>query len=187
MSLMRILNKPIVVLGLAGAVIAAVVPAQASLCVWRKPDQDIKEFFPGAESYKTELKSVGDKGKAIEKLIGAKLDPDEHEFKFFRIIKDKKTIGTVMTHLGKGQYGAIEVVVAFKNDGKIIGVEIQRDREKKRKELRSEDFLGQFKGKTAKSALTVGNDIKLVEGARESSEAVAFAVKKLAVAFSELG
>lgn len=44
--------------------------AFASLCVWRKPDQDIKQFFPGADTYKTEIKNPGSKRAAIEKRLG---------------------------------------------------------------------------------------------------------------------
>jgi fumarylacetoacetate (FAA) hydrolase family protein len=65
-----------------------------------------------------------------------------------------------MTHLGKGQYGAIEVVVAIDNNGKVTGVGIQRDRERKRAEIRSDKFLGQFRGNTASDPIQVGKDIK---------------------------
>ena len=159
----------------------------ASLCVWRKPDQDIRQFFPTADTYKTEVKEPGSKKSAIEKRIGRKLDADEQEFKFFRIIDGGKKIGTIMTHLGKGQYGAIEIVVAIDNAGKVKGVGIQRDREKKRAELRSDKFLGQFAGKTAGDPVAVGKDIKPVPGAEKSSDTVAFSVKKLLVLNDEIG
>jgi len=168
-------------------VLAIATNAFASLCVWRKPDQDIKQFFPGADTYKTEIKSPGSKRAAIEKRLGRKLDADESEFKFYRIIDGGKTIGTIMTHLGKGEYGAIETVVAVDSSGKIKGVGIQRDREKKRAELRGDKFLGQFDGKTASDPLQVGKDIKPIPGAEQSSEAVAFSVKKLLVVYDEIG
>jgi len=162
--------------------------AFAALCVWRKPDEDIKKFFPGADTYKTEVKKPSKSQKAaIEKRLGAKLDSDEQEFKIYRIIDNKKTIGTILTHLGKGQYGAIEIVTALDNDGKVKGVGIQRDREKKRAELRSDKFLGQFKGKTVKDPVKTGKDIKAVPGAEKSSETVAFSVKKLLIINDELG
>jgi len=168
-------------------VLAIATNAFASLCVWRKPDQDIKQFFPGADTYKTEIKSPGSKRAAIEKRLGRKLDADESEFKFYRIIDGGKTIGTIMTHLGKGEYGAIETVVAVDNNGKIKGIGIQRDREKKRAELRGDKFLGQFDGKTAGDPVAVGKDIKPIPGAEKSSEAVAFSVKKLLVVYDEIG
>ena len=50
-------------------------PASAELCVWRKPDQDIKTFFPGADTYRTDLKSIGSRRAAIEKRLGAVSTP----------------------------------------------------------------------------------------------------------------
>ena len=184
----RLISRTWVKLALAAVVAAAVSPAaNAALCVWRKPDQDIKKFFSGAQTYKTEYKKPSSaEKKTIEKQIGRSLDPDESEFKFYRIIKDEKEIGTILTHLGKGQYGAIEIVVAVTDDGKVKGVAIQRDREKKRAELRSDKFLGQFKGKDKNDPIEVGKDIKPVPGAEKSSETVAFSVKKLLVIYDTL-
>src|SRR5258708_36793003 len=87
--------------------------AHAAICVWRKPDADIQAFFPGAQSYRTDLKPVGARRAAIERAIGARLDPDEGDFKFYRIMAGDRPVGTVLTHLGKGRYGAIEVVIAL--------------------------------------------------------------------------
>jgi hypothetical protein len=159
----------------------------AALCVWRKPDQDIKEFFPGADTYKTEFKKPSKAEiSTIEKRIGRPLDPDENEFKFYRILKGDKQVGTILTHLGKGQFGAIEIVVALDNAGKVKGAAIQRDREKKRAELRSDAFMGQFRGKDKNDPIKVGNDIKPVAGAEKSSDTVAFSVKKLLVLYDVL-
>ncbi len=95
------------------------------------------------------------------------------------------------SHLGKGDYGAIEVVVAIvdppKTPAKVKAVKIQRDRERYRSALRSATFLNQFKGKQAKSKLRVGDDIKSAHpGAVKASKVVALSVKKLLVAYEEL-
>src|SRR3954471_22378570 len=79
--------------------------ARAAICVWRKPDADIKTFFPGAESYRTDLKPVGAHRAAIERALGVRLDSDEGDFKFYRILAGERRVGTVLTHLGKGRYG----------------------------------------------------------------------------------
>ena len=179
-------RKALVALATFALSLVASGTASAALCVWRKPDQDIKQYFPGADTYKTDLKDPGSKKSVIEKRIGRKLDADEQEFKLYRIIDGGKLVGTIMTHLGKGQYGAIEIVVALDADGRVKGVGIQRDREKKRAELRSDKFLGQFKGKTVKDPVEIGKDIKLIPGAEKSSETVAFSVKKLLVVYDEL-
>lgn len=175
----------------AVAVILALVfagSAFAALCVWRKPDEDIKKYFPGGDTYKTEVTKPSKAQKAaIEKRLGTKLDSDEQEFKFYRIIDKKKRVGTIMTHLGKGEYGAIEIVMAIDIDAKVKGVGIQRDREKKRAELRGDKFLDQFKGKTVKDPIKLDKDIKPVEGAKKSSETVAFSVRKLLIVNDEIG
>jgi len=169
----------------------AITDAFAALCVWRNPDADIKEYFGGG-SYRTVLVKVGSKRAAIEKKIGVKLDADETELKFWPVIRGGKRVGTVASHLGKGDYGAVEVVIAIVDpaDGpaKIKGVKIQRDRERYRSALRSAKFLDQFKGKTAKSVLEVGKDIKLAHPkAVRASKIVALSVKKMLVGYEQLG
>jgi hypothetical protein len=153
---------------------------QAALCVWLNPDRDIKAFFPGGESYTTEIRTyTPDQLAAIQQLTGAPLDPDENEFKFYRVKKGAAVQGTVLTHQARGRYGAVQTVVAIGNDGRIIGVYIQRHREPVN--LNQASFLAQFKGKGTSDPLTVGKDITPVAGGEESSRAVAFSVKKILV------
>jgi hypothetical protein len=168
-----------------------VVDALGALCVWRNPDPDIKAFFGGG-TYRTVLAKVGSKKSAIEQAIGTKLDADETELKFWPVIQNGKRVGTVSSHLGKGDYGAVEVVMAIVDPpnapAKIKAVRIQRDRERHREALRSSNFLDQFNGKTARSTLQVGQDIQPAHpGAVKASEVVALSVKKLLVAYEQLG
>ena len=165
--------------------------ALAALCVWRNPDTDIKEFFESG-SYRTVLAKVGSKKAAIEQVIGTKLDADETELKFWPVIQNGKRVGTVSSHLGKGDYGAVEVVMAIVDPpnapAKIKAVRIQRDRERHREALRSSTFLNQFNGKTAQSTLQVGQDIQPAHpGAIKASKVAALSVKKLLVAYEQLG
>ncbi|MHB9023113.1 MAG: hypothetical protein ACYC7E_02925 [Armatimonadota bacterium] len=154
--------------------------AYAALCVWVNPDRDIKKFFPGANSYNTEIhKYSKEQEKAIEKRINAQLDPDENEFKFYRVKKSGKVVGTVLTHQARGKYGAVQVVVAIGNDKKTIGVYVQRHREPTN--LNQESFLKQFKDKTSDDPITVGKDITSINGHDKSSQAVAYSVKKILV------
>jgi len=163
----------------------------ASLCVWRFPDRDIKEIYD-ADSYKTIFVDVTPaKKEIIERRLGAALDPDESQFKFWPVYKQGIRVGTVTTHLTKGDYGAIEVVIAIDHDQQggnahVRVVRIQRDREKARAALRSPEFLGQFSGKTARDPLEAGKDIRPAPGTVRSSRAIAFSVKKQMIAFEEL-
>jgi len=163
--------------------------ARASLCVWRAPDEDIAEMFQ-AGSYKTVFEDISDAQRArIEERLGLSLDPDETQFKFFPVFNGDEQIGTVMTHAGKGQFGVIEVVVAVEvidDTARVKAVKIQRDREKAKAALRSEEFLGQFNGMTSNDRFEIGDDIKTAtEGAETASQAVAGAVRKLMSVYDE--
>jgi Na+-translocating ferredoxin:NAD+ oxidoreductase RnfG subunit len=172
--------------GLIFGLSAFSIDARASLCVWVNPDRDIRNFFPGASNYSTEVrKYTKEQEDAIVKRLGASLDPDESEFKFYRIKKQGQVVGMVLTHQARGKYGAVQTVVALDNDNKIIGVYIQRHREPAN--LNQESFLRQFKGKTAADPITVGKDIQAISGNEQSSEAVAFSVKKIVIASDVLG
>ena len=166
-------------------------PTLASLCVWRNPDADIAAFFGGG-NYRTLIVRVGNKQGTIERLIGTRLDQDESELKFWPVSKDGRRVGTVASHLGKGDYGAVEVIMAIVqppgSPAKIKAVRIQRDRERYREALRSAAFLDQFVGKTAASPLKTGQDIRTAHpGAMAASRAVGLSVKKLLVAYEQLG
>ena len=184
--------KPISVM--SRAVLLALVlagTAAASLCVWRQPDADISGIF-GSGSYKTVFADITDAQKQkIEKQLGFALDADETQFKYFPVFKGTKRVGTVMTHVGKGQFGAIEVVVAVVegDSGPVLkDVRIQRDREKAKAALRGKEFLGQFKDKGLTDAFKVGDDLKTAApGAEKASQAVATAARKLLIVYDELG
>jgi hypothetical protein len=172
--------------------------AFASLCVWRQPDADISAVF-GPGSYKTVFVDITDSMKQkIEKRLGFALDADETQFKYFPVFKKAKRVGTVMTHAGKGQFGAIEVVlsVAPGDSGPVIkDLRIQRDREKAKAALRGSEFLGQFKGMSANDDFRVLSDESetqaglrpAAKGAEKASQSVATAARKLLVIYEELG
>jgi hypothetical protein len=184
MSLRRLLFVSSLLLMLVGT-------AAASLCVWRQPDSDISGIF-GSGSYKTVFADINDaQRQKIEKRLGFALDADETQFKYFPVFKGTKWVGTVMTHAGKGQFGAIEVVVAVVegDSGPVIKtVRIQRDREKAKAALRGKEFLGQFKGRGLTDAFKLGDDLKTAApGADKASQAVATAARKLLIVYDELG
>jgi hypothetical protein len=165
--------------------------SQASLCVWRSPDEDIAEIY-NADSYKTVFQDITDvQRQRIEQQLGYSLDPDETQFKFFPVYKGDNQIGTVMTHAGKGQFGVIEVVVAVIDTGNgaiVKRVRIQRDREKAKAALRSTKFLGQFKGLAANDNFTIDDDNGLKPAGKDAvkaSKAIANAVRKLLIVYDD--
>ena len=125
-----------------GLLLAAGV-ASASLCVWRQPDADIAGIF-GSGSYKTVFVDITRRDEAEDREAARvpRSTPDETQFKFFPVFQGKKQVGTVMTHAGKGQFGAIEVVVAVVPTDSGVAVKevrIQRDREKAKAALRGDE------------------------------------------------
>ncbi|HSV75165.1 MAG TPA: hypothetical protein VLH79_15510 [Chthonomonadales bacterium] len=174
-----------VVLG-AAAIALSGGPVFAALCVWLNPDRDIRTFFPGANSYRTEPRAPSREQVAvIERRIGARLDPDETEFRFYRVQRARQTVGTVLTHQARGRFGAVQVVVAIGNDRRVIGVTVQRHREPTN--LNAASFLQQFRGKQADDPIAIGTDIQPIRGHDQSSHAVAFSVKKILVIHDVLG
>ena len=158
----------------------------AAVCVFRFPDRDVYKLYPKATNYKSVLKTIDkDTKQKIEALLGRPLDPDETELTFYEIYKGKELIGMIHPHAERGEYGTIEVVWAFTLDGKIIDFTIQRDREKKGKELNAQEFRRQFAGKDLNSPFVLENTkeintklLKPVQEADKGSSAIAYGAKK---------
>ncbi len=162
--------------------------ARADVCVWRDPERTMQKIFPQARDYKTRtLKMTPEKIAAIENAIGVPLEASERkEFDIYDITGEVEgkpgTIGTIMALAGKGDYGAIEIVIGVDGDGKVIGAYIQRSRERVTRALQSPEFLIQFAGKTRNDGFDIGKDIKPASpDAEAASRVVAFVVKKMLV------
>jgi len=151
--------------------------AQADVCVWRDPERTMVKLFPEAKDYKTEVyKLKPDQIERIEALAGEPLLPGEkEEYNLYAITADGRTLGWVLALAGTGEYGVIETVVGLNVDHSIRGVYLQRVRERQQEALKSEVFLGQFRGKTQKDSL----DIKPVAGAEKASAVIVRLVKKM--------
>ena len=160
--------------------------AFAAVCVFRFPDRDVYKLYPKATNYKSVLKTIDKDAKGkIEAILGQPLDPDETELTFYEIYKGKELVGMIHPHAERGEYGTIEVVWAFTLNGKIIDFTIQRDREKKGKELNSPEFKKQFSGKDVSFPFVLENTreintklLKPVQDADIGSSAIAYGAKK---------
>lgn len=153
----------------------------------------MQKLFPAARDYKTiTAKMTPAWIAAIEKGIGTKLDQSEkREFDRYEITGEvggkAQKIGTVLALAGKGEYGSIEIVIGVDVDGKVVGANIQRSRERATKVLQSPEFLNQFAGKTGNDGFEVGKDIKPASpDAEAGSRVVAFVVKKMLVFYDVL-
>jgi hypothetical protein len=173
-------------------VVAAARPAQADVCVWRDPDRTMARLFPEARDYLTVTKKVTPQVVArMERELGARLDDSEKaEFNFYelRLRRAGKTVtvGTAMALAGKGEYGAIEVVIGLDPQGRIRAAYIQRSREKANQAIRSDSFLGQFVGKSVEDPLRFGKDLRGLDGAQRAAEAVRLTIRKMLLFEREL-
>lgn len=173
---------------LAALIVTVIVPSAgyADVCVWRDPERTMQKIFPKAKDYETiERKISGETLRLIESRLGKPLDPGEREeWIFYKIMGNKgEPLGYVLTDAEKGEYGAIEIVMGITPEGTVIGVYIQRARERD-KEFKTRDFLDQFIGKTKENPFCIGKDIK-AKGSL-TAEQVSFAVRKVLVMYDEL-
>jgi hypothetical protein len=179
---------------IAGAAAALVVaalgaaprPAHAlGACDWRRPDQDIRRLFPGADDYHPIYKRAFQLRDTIEPRLGYRLAGWEDLIRFYQIMKDDRRVGTIYVHLTPD---GTEIVVGITNEGAVKGVLIQKYQGNLKDQLESPQFLGQFAGKTLAAPFEVGKDIKAACPALESPcAAVALTVRKLLVFYSVYG
>lgn len=148
----------------------------------------MQRIFPQARDYQTRtLRMTPEKIAAIEKATGVPLDASERkEYDLYDITGAREgkpgKIGTIMALAGKGDYGTIEVVMGVDGSGKVVGVYIQRSRERATRALQSPEFLQQFAGKTRNDGFDVGKDIKPASAdAEAASRVVAFVIRKMLV------
>lgn len=166
--------------------------AHADVCVWRDPERTMAKLFPNALDYKTITKKVTPElARQIEDRVGTKLDDSERiEFNYYditgRVDGKAQKIGTVLALAGPGEYGTIEVVIGLSLDERIVGVYIQRIRERAADKLRADAFLSQFRGKTKDDQVELGKSAVIVPDAEKASRTVMLTVRKMLVFYDVL-
>lgn len=166
--------------------------ARADVCVWRDPERTMTMLFPSATDYRTVTRRITpDIARQIEQRIGSPLDPTERaEFNYYEITGraggTARRLGTVLALAGRGEYGAIEVVIGLDPDERIVGAYIQRMRERQAEKLRADEFLGQFRGKSHGDPLEPGRNIRVVPEAPAAARAVVLAVEKMLAFYDAL-
>ena len=156
------------------------------ICIWRNPERTMTKIFPQAKDYKTVTKKISkEKREQIEKRLGSQLLPGQREqYQYYEMLDDKgNLLGHTIAASQKGEYGAIEFVFGLDKEYKIIGIYIQRAREKD-KEFKKKEFLEQFTGKMIKG---VENLEKLIKAKKTTgTSAVILGIRKELIAFDEL-
>ncbi len=182
----------LVVFAAVTAALFAPSRAEADVCVWRDPERTMTKLFPNASDFRTVTKRLTpDLARTIEERVGLRLDDTERsEFNFYEITGRAggrtERLGTVLALAGTGDYGAVEVVIGLGPDNRIVGAYVQRTRERHADKLRSDEFLNQFRGRSAKDSPARWRDVRLVDEAPTASRAVAVAVHKMVVFYDVL-
>ncbi len=143
-------------------------------------------IFPAARDYRTVTMPIGAARRAaIEKAIGFPLLPGQREqFQYFTMTGEAgRPIGTIIAATQKGQYGAVEFVFGLDGAGAIVGIYVQRARERDQT-FKERSFLDQFLGMKAADA---GRLRKMLgaEGNRGRAAVIAGLLKELTT-FREL-
>lgn len=156
----------------------------APLCPWREPQRDLRQFFPGATGVHEETWILSHLRLGLIHDLGRPLLAEEMLLRPFRIFKDRAPLGTILVRRVKGEFGAIELVLAVTPDGRVRGLRVQRQREPETvaAALTSPPWLAAFQEKSAASPLRVGEDLPALSGAATvSARAVAEGVRSLLI------
>ena len=135
--------------GISGIAFAAVG------CDLNDPDRDVKRLFPASTGYRTAYLSIDKMGgaailKQVEERLGdrfsGQFETIDVPYTVYTILKGKETIGYIHGINQKGQYGGLQVFMAFDMDGKITGFYYQKLTSRDAAAMRSPEFAAQFKG-----------------------------------------
>lgn len=163
---------------------ASAPPEAAPLCPWRDPDGDLKAFFPGATGYRVETRVLSGLRLELSQRLGRAPRPDENALHLWRIYRQHMLLGTVSTKRVKGQYGAIELVLAADPEGRVCGLRLQRLREPPAvaRALDNPVWLSAFKEMQAGGPWEVGAGLPAVAPeADASAQAVAQGARSLLI------
>ncbi len=159
-------------------------PEAAPMCPWRKPESDLKLFFPGATRYETETRILSGRRLELADRLGRAPTGDENALRVYPVYQEHTALGAVLTRRVKGEFGAIELVLAVNTHQEVCGLRLQRSREPASiaGALQDPRWLHSFGGKSANSPLKIGQDIPDVPpDARNSAEAIAHGARSLLI------
>jgi hypothetical protein len=135
--------------GISGDAFAAVG------CDLNDPDRDVKRLFPASTGYKTAYLSVSKTGgeallKQVEERLGDRFsgiyETIDVPYTVYTIFNGRETIGYIHGINQKGQYGGLQVFLAFDTAGRITDFYYQKLTSRDAAALRSPEFAAQFKG-----------------------------------------
>ena len=161
-------------------------------------EQALKEVFWSGAQIEPETKELtGDTLAKIKERLGGSLVyeqqgsesakvAEKHTVTFYFGVKDGQKKGVAIIDTEPGKWGPVEFITAMDIKGTVKGVKVMSYQEQRGRPIARSSFLGQYRGKSSSSPMTVGKDIMGVSGATISSRAATFAVKKAIVIYEEV-
>ncbi len=143
-------------------------------------------LFPEAKDYRTQSVDISAEALAkIEKRLGfAVLDGQRKQFQYFEMLDaNGAIIGYTSAVTQKGEFGAIEFVFGLNKKYEIIGIYIQRARERNR-EFKEKSFLDFFLAKGVSTVDKITDP--LAEKGNIGSKALVNGLRKELIAFDVL-
>ena len=128
--------------------------AAAPMCPWREPEQDLKRFFPEATHHKIETRILSGQRLELAERLGRAPTGDENALYLYPVYREQTQLGVVLARRVKGEFGAIELVLAVGTNQQVSGLRLQRLREPETgaAALQNPQWLGSFVGKRADSS-----------------------------------
>jgi len=171
----------------AGSLWPAAARAQEMyVCVWTNPERTMRRIFPTAKDYKTITRRItAEQRSRIERRLGSPLLPGQRDqFQYYEMTDSSGSpLGHIIAASQKGGFGAIEFVFGVDADRRIVGLYIQRARERDTT-FRSKDFLEKFVGRTLADLEDAASG--LLSPVTVGTKAVYLGLRKELITFDEL-
>ena len=159
-------------------------PEAAPLCPWREPEADLKLFFPGANRHEVETRILSGMRLELGRRLRRLPTGDENALRLYPVYEDGARLGTILTRRVKGEYGAIEIVLAVDTNRCVRGLRLQRLREPESiaGALQGVQWQNSFVGKRVEDSWLLGSDVPGVPAeARASADAVVDGARSLMI------
>lgn len=163
-------------LPLAGLIPVAIAPAQANDYFTTEEAQ--RALFPSATQFIDSAIELSDAQiDRIKQLSGVRQRWDNQAI--WKAMKDDHLLGWFMVDRVVGKHEFITYAVALSSEGRVLGIEIMQYLETYGDDVRQADWRQQFFGKSLKSPLDLGDDIRNIGGATLSCRNITNGVKRL--------
>jgi len=177
---MRYQPVPIVLVCAAAVGAPGLVVTKAFAADYMTAEQAQKTMFPDATSFEpVPLALSADQLKQLADRAGGPAKPGI--WRAWQAKQGDKAVGYFVTDAVIGKFELINYAVGLNPAGEISDVEILTYRESHGYEVRNKPWRAQFVGKSAKSALRIGDDINNISGATLSCTHLTDGIRRIAV------